>query len=91
MAEIDGAIASGERARIEHEIGDLLYAVVSLARKLDCDAEGALRATIARFNDRFEYIEDRLHESGRTPRESNLEEMDALWDDAKRAGVAVRS
>ena len=83
LDEIDRAIASGDRAAIEHEIGDLLFAAVSLARKLGIDAEAALRACTRRFTDRFAFIEDRLRERGRSPAESTLEEMDALWNDAK--------
>lgn len=83
LGEIDRAIASGDRAAIEHEIGDLLFAVVSLARKLGIDAEAALRACTRRFTDRFAYIEDRLRERGRAPSDSTLAEMDALWNDAK--------
>jgi MazG family protein len=82
--EVDQAIASGDRDRVEHELGDLLFAIVSLARKLGHDPEAALRGANARFTSRFEYIEDRLRERGRAPRESNLDEMDALWNDAKR-------
>ncbi|HEY8145189.1 MAG TPA: nucleoside triphosphate pyrophosphohydrolase [Kofleriaceae bacterium] len=83
LEEIDRAMASGDRAAIEHEIGDLLFAAVSLARKLGLDAEGALRACTRRFTDRFAYIEDRLRERGVAPAESSLEEMDALWTEAK--------
>ncbi|HEU5055343.1 MAG TPA: nucleoside triphosphate pyrophosphohydrolase [Kofleriaceae bacterium] len=84
LGEIDRAMASGDRAAIEHEIGDLLFAAVSLARKLGVDAEGALRACTRRFGDRFAFIEDRLRERGKTPAESTLEEMDALWNQAKK-------
>ncbi len=73
-----------------HEIGDLLFAVVNLARKLGVDAESALHDASRRFTRRFEYIEDRLGEAGRRPADSNLEEMDALWNAAKAAGVGVR-
>ncbi len=83
LGEIDRAMASGDRAAIEHEIGDLLFAAVSLARKLGLDAEGALRACTRRFTERFAFIEDRLRERGVTPPESTLEEMDALWNEAK--------
>lgn len=83
LGEIEDAVASGEQARVEAEVGDLLFAVVSLARKLGCDAERALRHANQRFSERFEYIEDRLHERGRSPRESTLDEMDALWNQAK--------
>ncbi len=83
LGEIDRAMASGDRAAIEHEIGDLLFAAVSLARKLGLDAEAALRACTRRFTDRFAFIEDQLRERGRAPAESTLEEMDALWNQAK--------
>lgn len=72
----DGAVAS--------EIGDLLFATVNLARKLGVDPERELRATMTRFRERFVHIERRLAESGRSPAQSNLEEMDALWEEAKR-------
>ena len=83
LEEIDRAVASGDRAAIEHEIGDLLFAAVSLARKLGVDAEAALRACTRRFTDRFAFIEDRLRERGKTPAQSTLEEMDELWNQAK--------
>lgn len=79
----EDADASGDQARIEAEVGDLLFAAVSLARKLGCDAERALRHANQRFCQRFEYVEARLHERGRSPRESTLDEMDALWNQAK--------
>jgi MazG family protein len=77
--------ASPETAR---ELGDLLFAVVNLARKLRIDPERELRATAGRFRSRFLHIEMRLAESGRTPIQSNLEEMDALWEEAKRLSRA---
>jgi len=83
LGELDRAVAAGDRAAIEHELGDLLFAAVSLARKLDCDAEAALRACTRRFTERFNYVEDRLAERGRTPAESTLREMDDLWNEAK--------
>jgi MazG family protein len=85
IAEIDRAIVEGDRERIEAELGDLLFAVVSLTRKLGLDAESALRNTADRFVARFEHIEDALFAQGRAPRESTLVEMDALWERAKRA------
>ena len=83
LGELDRAVAAGDRAAVEHELGDLLFAAVSLARKLGCDAEGVLRACTRRFTDRFEFIEDRLRERGKAPADSTLEEMDALWNQAK--------
>ena len=84
MAEIDHAAVTGDPAALEHEIGDLLFAAVSLARKHRVDPEAALRAANGRFSSRFEYIEDRLRERGKSPRDSDLDEMDALWEEAKR-------
>jgi len=70
------------------EIGDLLFAVVNLARKLGVDAETALHDASGRFTQRFEYIEDQLAARSKTPEQSNLDEMDALWNQAK---VALRA
>jgi len=76
-----GGDASPELAR---ELGDLLFAVVNLARKLRIDPERELHATAHRFRSRFLHIERRLAETGRTPVQSTLEEMDQYWDEAKR-------
>ncbi len=73
----------GPAERSHAEIGDLLFACVNLARKLGVDAETALHDASARFTQRFERIEDRLAERGKTPEQSNLDEMDALWNEAK--------
>lgn len=67
------------------EIGDLLFAVVNYARKLDIDAESALRATNEKFQRRFRSIENALRKRGKSPAESDLAEMDALWNEAKMA------
>jgi tetrapyrrole methylase family protein/MazG family protein len=85
VEEIGAAARAGDAAERHHEIGDLLFAVVNLARKLGVDAENALVDATARFQRRFEFVEDRLTERGKTPKTSTLEEMDALWNDAKRA------
>lgn len=65
------------------EIGDFLFAIVNLARWLNVDAESALRAANNRFRERFEYIEEQARSQGREVTEMTLEEMDALWDEAK--------
>jgi len=67
------------------EIGDLLFAVVNYARKLDIDAESALRATNEKFQRRFRSIETALRARGKSPEQSDLAEMDALWNEAKYA------
>ena len=76
------------------ELGDLLLACVNLARKIDVDAENALIDATLRFQQRFEVVEDLLAARGKTPKESTLEEMDAIWDQAKateRAETSARS
>jgi MazG family protein len=84
-AEVKEAIAAGNAAETHAELGDLLLAVVNLSRKLGVDAENALVDATARFESRFAFVEDRLADRGKTPKESNLDEMDALWNDAKAA------
>jgi len=69
------------------EIGDVLYSVVNVARYIGVDPELALRGTIGKFTNRFRFIEAELRNRGRTPAESDLEEMDALWNEAKRRGI----
>ena len=83
--EISAALASGDRAGAAAETGDLLFAVVNLARHLDADPEAALRATNAKFGRRFAHIEAALAARGKTPEQSSLEEMDGLWNAAKAA------
>lgn len=69
---------------LEDELGDLLFVLVNLARFLKVDPEQALRRTNAKFRRRFRFIERKLAERGRKPEESNIQEMEALWQDAKR-------
>jgi len=85
VGEIGEAARGGDAAAIHHELGDLLFAVVNLARKLGVDAENALVDATQRFQRRFEFVEDRLIDRGKTPQTSTLEEMDSLWNDAKQA------
>jgi len=68
---------------VSEEVGDLLFAVVNVARLLGLDPESALKASNRKFRRRFRHIEDRLREQGRKPADSNLAEMDAFWDEAK--------
>ena len=81
-AELKEAIA--QKSNIEEEIGDLLFVVVNLARKLDVDAETALKKTNRKFRQRFKFIEQSLKEDDKTLEDSNLAEMDALWNKAKK-------
>jgi ATP diphosphatase len=76
-------LTPSDRAAIEEEFGDLLFVVANVARHLQLDPEAALRSANAKFTRRFHAIERKLAEAGRTPAQSNLEEMDRLWDEAK--------
>lgn len=69
------------------ELGDILFAMANLARHLEVDPEAALRITNAKFERRFRFIEAELLKRGKTPAESDLAEMDGLWDEAKKAGL----
>ena len=86
--EIEAELVAGERRLAGAEVGDLLFAVVNLARHLDCDPEGILRATNSKFERRFAAVERALAERGKSPEQSSLAEMDALWDAAKAAEKA---
>lgn len=77
-------VAPVDQNRLEDEIGDVLFACVNLARKLNVDPETALRRGNRKFERRFRHIETQLATQGRTPGESTLDEMEALWVDAKR-------
>jgi len=89
IAEEAGELAEardeGSAARIEEEYGDLLFVMANLARHLGIDPEAALRAANAKFVRRFSAVEAALDAQGRRPEESDLAEMDRLWDAAKRA------
>lgn len=84
--ELEDAAAHGDRAAIEAELGDLLFAVVNLARHLDTDPEAALRAANQKFERRFRHIEAALASRGERMEGSDLATLDTLWDEAKRAG-----
>jgi ATP diphosphatase len=83
--EIATALAAGNAPEARAEVGDLLFAVVNLARHLGADPEAALRATNQKFERRFGHIEQALAAAGKTPQQSTLDEMDALWNAAKAA------
>ncbi len=83
--EIEADLVAGRREHAIAEVGDLLFAAVNLARHLDADPEATLRATNQKFERRFAAIERALAERGKTPAQSTLAEMDALWDAAKVA------
>jgi nucleoside triphosphate diphosphatase len=81
--EIEAALDRNDKHEIAEETGDLMFALVNLARHVDADPEAALRATNAKFERRFAYIERALEAQGRTLEQASLEEMDALWNAAK--------
>jgi len=84
-AELQAEIDAGDMAKAREELGDILFVIANLARKLDVEPEDALRATNAKFARRFAFIEAELAKTGRTPDQSDLAEMDRLWDAAKAA------
>jgi MazG family protein len=84
LAEFDQARRNASQAEMEDEMGDLLFVLVNLARFVKVDPEQALRRTNAKFRDRFGYIERKLAERGRKLEDSNLDEMEDLWQEAKR-------
>lgn len=84
IKELREALFSEDRRKIREEIGDLLFVLVNLARFLKVDPEDALRRTIEKFISRFGYIETSLMKRGKTIYQSNLMEMDHLWEEAKR-------
>ena len=83
VAELKAAILENDTAHIDEEIGDLLFVVVNLARKLDIEPETALKRVNRKFRKRFRFIETELRSIGKKPEEAALNEMDALWNRAK--------
>jgi len=85
LAELRSELTAGkvDQARTADELGDVLFAVANLARHCKVDPEAALRATNDKFERRFRHIERRLGEQGRKPADATLEEMEALWQEAK--------
>ncbi|MCB1236437.1 MAG: nucleoside triphosphate pyrophosphohydrolase [Verrucomicrobiae bacterium] len=86
-AETEQALRSGDRAHLEEEIGDLLFAVVNLARKEKLDPELLLARANAKFVNRFQQVEDRLRDDGLSLAEATLEQMDAAWEAVKTTGA----
>jgi MazG family protein len=83
LAEFAEARRSASHDQLENEMGDLLFVLVNLARFVKVDPEQALRRTNAKFRQRFAYIERKLAERGRKPGDSNIAEMESLWQEAK--------
>ncbi len=89
LAELDQACADGDRAAMQAELGDTLFAVVNLARKLGLDAESALREATARFGRRFRHVEASAAEAGQALASLSAEQQDRLWRAAKDATAAA--
>ncbi|HEV2333654.1 MAG TPA: nucleoside triphosphate pyrophosphohydrolase [Gammaproteobacteria bacterium] len=88
LAELEHEVGSASpQERLEDELGDVLFAVANMARKLGVDPEQALRGTNRKFERRFRHVEARLKERGLKPEQVSLEKMDSYWDEAKRAGL----
>ena len=81
--EVEAEIAAGDKAGAAEEVGDLLFALANLSRHLEVDPEAALRGANAKFERRFSHIERRLAEASRKPEGATLDEMEALWAEAK--------
>jgi MazG family protein len=84
LSELRCSLQEGQRGKIAEELGDLLFALVNLGRHLEVDPEAALHRTTEKFLARFAHIETRLASQGKHPSEVSLEEMDRLWEEAKR-------
>ena len=87
IKELRAELAGASTARLQDELGDMLFVLVNLARKLRLDAEACLAGANAKFVRRFRFIEAALGRRGKAPADSDLAEMDALWDAAKRSGL----
>ena len=83
--ELEAELTADNKERQEHELGDLLFALTSLARHLNLDAESALRKASSRFNNRFRYIEEQIKESGEDLYQTSLTRLEELWQEAKRS------
>lgn len=87
VGELEEALQQGSADAIAHELGDVLFAAVNLSRHVKIDPEVALRGCNARFEARFRFIEDELRAGERSVSEASMEELDAMWDLAKRSGL----
>ena len=87
LSELDGARKTGSQEALQDEIGDLLFVIVNIARFLKVDPEQALRGTNSKFRRRFAFVEKGLEAQGKSPKDSTIEEMESLWQEAKRNGV----
>jgi len=90
LGELDEARSSRRQEKMAEEVGDLLFVLVNLARHLNVDPELALRSANRKFEERFRHIEERLTADGRSPSQASLEEMERLWQEAKRRAKGAK-
>ena len=91
IGELRTEMAEADPARLQDELGDLLFAAANLARHLKIDPEAALRQANAKFERRFHHIETRLAAQGRSPQAASLEEMERLWQEAKASDLPIQA
>ena len=82
--ELKSALETEDQTRIKEEVGDLLFTIVNLARKLHLDAESALKETARKFSKRFQYIEEQYRQNGENINEASLEELNSFWELSKK-------
>ena len=87
VAEFEEALASGDLERMSDELGDVLFATINLARHSKIEPEVALRSTNSRFETRFKWVETAMYKQGKVFKDAKLEELDALWGQAKKTGL----
>ncbi len=87
MEEFREALSRRSRRSIREELGDLLFVLVNVSRFLRIDPEEALKKTVMKFIHRFHYVETSLHGKGKTFRQTNLVEMDRLWEESKKKKI----
>jgi uncharacterized protein YabN with tetrapyrrole methylase and pyrophosphatase domain len=85
VAELEQAVTAEGRERIEEEMGDLLFSIANLARKLGVEPESALRKANEKFGQRFEKLERHLESAGRSVHDATLEEMEEAWQMVKKS------
>ena len=87
LEELREVVAEKDPERIKDEMGDVLFSLVNLSRFLDISAEDALRMTISKFERRFAKVEKELKKRGKEFSDSNLEEMDEIWNEVKKNSI----
>ena len=90
LKELKEALLAQDRNRVREEVGDLLFVLANIARFLHINPERALGKTVQKFISRFRYIERTLRKEGRTLSQSNLVEMDRLWEEAKKKRTRLK-